>query len=132
MSSPAFHFLAIRHYQIVDRTWQPALNIYETEHQIIVVADLAGIDTNDLILEVEANMVRIQGQRQPHPPEDLRRIHRMEIGAGPFNVEINLPVLIDPQQVTSRYQQGLLEITLPLAKQPARRVAIGGIESEEA
>ncbi|NJK79225.1 MAG: Hsp20/alpha crystallin family protein [Chloroflexaceae bacterium] len=129
MKKPTFRFLAIRHYQVFDeRDWQPALNMYETDQAVIIVAELAGIDPADLTLEVEANMVRIQGQRQPNAPEDLRRIHRMEMGFGHFAVEVILPTLIDPTRAESRYRNGLLEILLPLAKQPARRIAIASVE----
>lgn len=123
---PGFRFLAIRHYHIVEqRDWQPALNMYETEQAIVIVAELAGIDRKDLIIDVEPNVVRIQGIRQPVTFDDMRRIHRMEIAAGPFQIEAMLPNLIDPELARSQYDHGLLKIVLPLAQRPSRRLVIG-------
>lgn len=129
---PGYHFLAIRHYQIVgQRDWQPALNIYETDKAIHIVAELAGVDPNTVFIDVEPNIVRIEGMRQLDTPADLRRIHRMEITAGPFQIEATLQTLVDPDQARSQYENGLLEIVLPLAKRASRRVAISGTEGED-
>lgn len=127
---PSFHFLAIRHYHVLSqRDWQPALNIYETEHAMLLVIELAGIDIETLHIEAESNLVRIQGVRPSLPVHELRRIHRMEISAGAFQIEVPLTVAIDPDHARSRYHNGLLEITLPLLKQQARRVSIN-VEEE--
>jgi HSP20 family molecular chaperone IbpA len=123
---PGFRFLAIRHYHIVDqRDWQPALNIYQTDQTLVVVAELAGVERQSLDIEVEPNMLRIQGMRPMDTPDELRRVHRMEIAAGPFQIEAELPVLVNPEQASSQYENGLLEVVLPLAQRTARRVSIG-------
>jgi HSP20 family molecular chaperone IbpA len=130
--SQQFRFLAIRHYNIVgQRDWQPALNIYETEQDIIIVIELAGIDPNTLFIDAEPGRVRIEGVRQFTPPEGLRRIHQMEIASGAFQISTTLSALIDPEQAHSHYHHGLLEVVLPLAKQPPRRVALTSEEGEE-
>ncbi len=136
---PGYHFLAIRHYQIVgQRDWQPALNIYETEQAIHIVVELAGVDPNTVFVDVEPNIIRIEGVREFEPPAGLRRIHRMEITAGPFQIEATLQTLVDPDQARSEYHNGLLEVVLPLAKRASRRVSLtdtsetGGGEAEGA
>jgi HSP20 family molecular chaperone IbpA len=127
-----FRFLAVRHYQIAgQRDWQPALNMYETDDALYIVVELAGIDPNVLLIDVETNLIRIEGIRQPEPPDGLCRIHRMEIAAGPFQIETALPVPVDPDQAHSQYKNGLLEIVLPLVKQAPRRVAISSTEGEK-
>jgi HSP20 family molecular chaperone IbpA len=128
---PAFRFLAIRHYQAVgQRDWQPALNMYETDDSIVVIVEAAGISAENLTIEVESSMVRIQGVRETVAPEHARRLHRMEIAAGPFQLEVPLSTAVDPQQAHSRYRSGLIEIVLPLVRQPARRVEISNTEGE--
>jgi HSP20 family molecular chaperone IbpA len=128
---PGFRFLAIRHYHIVDqRDWQPALNIYQTDSTLVVVAELAGVERQSLDIEVEPNMLRIQGVRPMDTPDELRRVHRMEIAAGPFQIEAELPVLVNPEQASSDYNNGLLEVVLPLAQRTARRVSIGSTEGD--
>jgi HSP20 family molecular chaperone IbpA len=126
---PSFRFLAIRHYQIVEqRDWQPALNMYETDDVIIIVAELAGVEPEELAIDVEPNLVRIQGTRQFTTPDTLRRVHRIEIAAGPFQIEARLPALINPESARSNFQHGLLEIVLPLAQRSPRRLSIGSGE----
>jgi HSP20 family molecular chaperone IbpA len=128
---PGFRFLAIRHYHIVDqRDWQPALNIYQTDSTLVVVAELAGVERQSLDIEVEPNMLRIQGVRPMDTPDELRRVHRMEIAAGPFQIEAELPVLVNPEQASSHYNNGLLEVVLPLAQRTARRVSIDSTEGD--
>jgi HSP20 family protein len=123
---PGFRFLAIRHYKIVDQQdWQPSLNMYETDEAIMIVVELAGITPDALAIDVEPNMIRIQGERTLSAPENLRRVHRMEIASGPFQIVAVLPALVEPDQARSDFHHGLLEIVLPLAQRSPRRLSIG-------
>lgn len=122
---PDYHIFTVRPYAIFEqRSWQPALNLYETEQAVVVVAEVAGVDLDSLQIDVQPNMVIIQGLRRVIPPEHLRRIDRMEITPGPFRINIPLNVPIDPEQTESHYNHGLLQVVLPLARRPAQRVAI--------
>lgn len=120
------HVLTIRYPFVVfeQRSWQPFLNIYETEQALVVVVELAGVDPSSLNIDVEAHLVRIRGSRNVRPPDDLRRIDRMEITSGPFHIEIPLNRAVNPQQTESYYQQGLLQIVLPFTRHSTQRVVI--------
>ncbi len=120
------HVLTIRYPFVVfeQRSWQPFLNIYETEQALVVVVELAGVDPSSLNIDVEAHLVRIRGNRNVRPPDDLRRIDRMEITSGPFHIEIPLNRAVNPQQTESYYQQGLLQIVLPFTRHSTQRVVI--------
>lgn len=127
---PGFHVFTIRYPYVIfeQRAWQPALNIYETEHALIIVAELAGIDPRNLNINVEANLVLVEGMRQLLPPEGLQRIDRMEITSGPFRIEIPLHVVVDTEGAESHYHHGLLEIVLPFARRATQRVVINVTE----
>lgn len=120
------HVLTIRYPFVVfeQRSWQPFLNIYETEQALVIVAELAGVDPNHLAIDVEAHLVRIRGSRNVVPPDHLRRIDRMEITSGPFHIEIPLNRAVNPQQTESYYHQGLLHIVLPFMWHSSQRVVI--------
>ncbi len=120
------HVLTIRYPFVVfeQRSWQPFLNIYETEQALVVVVELAGVDPSSLNIDVEAHLVRIRGNRNVRPPDHLRRIDRMEITSGPFHIEIPLNRAVNPQQTESYYQQGLLQIVLPFTRHSTQRVVI--------
>jgi HSP20 family protein len=106
------------------RPWRPPLNIYETDHGIRLVAELAGIDLDDLSVQVHPTNVQIRGMRQVAPPAGLRRIQRIEITSGPFQVEVPLATPIDPDRTEANYRNGLLDIWLPFAQQVIQRVVV--------
>jgi HSP20 family molecular chaperone IbpA len=106
------------------RPWRPQLNIYETEQGIQLVAELAGIALDDLRVHVHPTAVQIQGTRQMPAPPGLRRIQRMEITSGPFQVELPLATPIDPDRTEAVYRDGLLGIWLPFANQVTQRVVV--------
>lgn len=101
-----------------------ALNMYETDQCLVIVAELAGVRLETLSVEVASDRVHIQGIRQVDPPAGLVRIHRLEIAAGPFDIQVPLHVAVDTENVTSRFENGLLEVVLPLLKHPPQRIAI--------
>lgn len=130
---PTFQFVAVRHYHLFEqRDWQPALNIYETTQEVVLVVELAGIDPKHLVIDAEPDKVRIQGQRHARPPANLRRIHRMEMVGGTFQIEVALAVMIDPEHAGSRYQNGLLEIRLPLAQHTPQHITIDAEQATNA
>jgi HSP20 family protein len=104
------------------RPWQPALNVYETEQSMLIVAELAAVDPANLTIDVHPMHVDIRGIRQLNVPAQLRRIQRMEIAAGAFQIEVPLNVPIDPEQAEARYTNGLLEIRLPFAQHLVQQV----------
>jgi HSP20 family protein len=106
------------------RHWRPPLNIYETEQGIQMIAELAGVALDDLQVHVHPSNVQIQGTRQVAAPAGLRRIQRMEIVSGPFQVEVPLTTPIDPDRAEARYGNGLLDIWLPFANHVAQRVVV--------
>lgn len=110
------------------RSWHPPLNVYETDEGLVIVADLAGVNLTDLQVHVKPTLIVVQGQRQLSPPPGLRRIHRMEIGAGRFELEVPLAMPIDPERAEGHYRNGLLEIILPYASDPPRQVVVIHIE----
>ena len=106
------------------RPWRPPLNIYETDHGIKLVADLAGISLDELSVQVHPTNLQISGMRQVAPPAGLRRIQRIEITSGPFQVEVPLATPIDPDRTQANYANGLLDIWLPFTQQVIQRVVV--------
>jgi len=110
--------------QFEQRAWRPPVNIYETEQGIEVVVELAGVALDDLHVHVHPTNIQIQGTRQMAVPPALRRVHRMEIVGGPFQIELPLTITIDPEQAVAQYTNGLLDIHLPFANQSTQRVVV--------
>lgn len=97
--------------------WQPATNVYEAATSYLICVDLAGVDEQEVDVEVrDGRRVMLQGRRaRPTPvdPPDRLSIHVMEIDEGPFRREIELPVAVDVDAVEATYRKGYLWISLP-------------------
>ncbi|WP_322815734.1 Hsp20/alpha crystallin family protein [Chloroflexus sp.] len=117
--------------QFDTRPWTPPLNVFETDREMILVIELAGVDPATLQIEAYPELVRIAGARQLTLPTGLRRLHRMEIAAGVFQIEVPFERLIDPEQTSARSVHGLLEIRLPFAGRALRQVVIPVLEGEQ-
>lgn len=97
----------------MERGWKPMVDMYETEEEIVITFDLAGISTNDVKLLLHGNNLIIRGIRREPNRAGKRHFHKMEIDFGPFERKIELPTRIDPTRVIKRYSQGFYEIRLP-------------------
>ncbi len=93
--------------------WRPAVNVYETEEAVVVLAELAGIAPEKTIVQLEPSQLVIQGQRQGILPKTVQTFHQLEIWSGPFAFEVSLPRPINPGQAKASYHDGLLEVWLP-------------------
>ena len=92
---------------------RPALDVYETDDSLVVLAELAGISPDDIVIQLQPGHLLIQGQRRDILPETVRKLHQVEIWSGSFSVDVALPDGLDVGAATSRYCSGLLEVTLP-------------------
>lgn len=102
-------------------TPQPPMDIYETDREYIVYADLAGVDAQSFSVVVDGHQVRIHGRRYLPPHKDIACVHQLEIEVGVFDRTVSLPGGVDVERVTSAYTNGILQITLP------KRVARGRV-----
>lgn len=92
--------------------WLPAVDVYETEGEIYVYVDTAGVDMNNLKVAVEENRVTISGQRQNPIRGNLCRIHQLEIEHGFFKRTISFPITVDVSATSTRYINGILEVRM--------------------
>ena len=93
--------------------WLPAVDVYETEDEIYVCVDIAGIDLNNMSVSIAKNNVIVSGNRQLPIRKNLCRVHQLEIEHGFFERTISFPVPVDVTDLSSRCVNGILEIRLP-------------------
>jgi HSP20 family protein len=93
--------------------WQPQVDIYENERDVILVVEAAGVRRADLKVLVDPPVVRIFGQRDDLSPTPGARVHRMEIERGGFSRAFRIGPAFDPQGVSAQRRDGLLIVTLP-------------------
>lgn len=98
--------------------WKPRTDVYETDHELLVHMDIAGMRAEDFRVEFNDGILTISGERTAARQQGKRHYHAMEVQIGPFERRFRLPVVVDPASICATYQQGFLEIRL--AKQPPR------------
>jgi HSP20 family protein len=97
--------------------WRPDTDVWETAESVEIVLDLAGVEDDDLEVQLFANAVVVEGQRRLPGCAPGAVYHAAGIRQGPFQVQVPLPAPVDAERVSARFERGLLRITLP------RRVA---------
>jgi HSP20 family protein len=99
-------------FKLSDRTWNPSMDMYETPEEIMIVAEIAGVEKEELEVEINAKAVRISGNRKEIPRARSANYRLAEIRYGGFERILFLPSLVDPEVVSASYVNGLLQIRL--------------------
>ena len=95
------------------RTWQPAIDVYETDENVVVLVELAGIKDDEIEVLVQNNTIIVRGMRRDIKQGIKRTYSQMEILWGPFERDFTLSVNVDAERVEAFYEAGFLEIVLP-------------------
>jgi len=106
-------------FTLSERTWKPPMDMNETPEEVIIVAEIPGVDKDDLEVEISSKAVRIKGNRYAKHCSGNATYRLAELQYGHFERILFLPAPIDPGVVSAAYQNGLLEIRL--AKQPPEK-----------
>jgi HSP20 family protein len=96
----------------------------------IVTAEIAGMDPNDIALQIEGRKLFLAGKRNPDPGGDGEVYQQIEIERGSFRRMVELGADVQAEAIKARYEDGMLRVELPLAVRPDRRQAVP-IESGE-
>lgn len=102
------------------RTWTPQMDIYETPEEIVIRAEIAGVDKENLEVEISSKALKIFGRRNELPCADNATYRLAEIQYGGFERILYLPTPIDIDRVTTSFSNGFLEIRL--TKLPRERI----------
>ena len=92
--------------------WKPSMDIYETNDEIIIIAEVAGVGKEDLDVEINNRAVKIRGKRLGTPPAASATYRLAEIQYGLFERILYLPTPIDSNNVSASFLNGLLKIRL--------------------
>jgi HSP20 family protein len=99
-------------FTIAEQKWKPQMDIYETPDEIIIMGEIAGVNKEDLELEISSKAVRVQGNRTQSPRIDNAKYRLAEIQYGKFERVLYLPSPIDPEVVSASYANGFLQVRL--------------------
>jgi HSP20 family protein len=104
-------------FALSDRSWRPPMDMYETRNEVVILAEIGGVDKEDLEVEISSKAVRVQGCRLAPSCSQECTYRLAEIQYGRFERILFLPSPIDPEKVTATSKNGFLEIRL--VKRPA-------------
>ncbi|HVV90787.1 MAG TPA: Hsp20/alpha crystallin family protein [Solirubrobacterales bacterium] len=122
------------------RRWVPPMDLAETDDQLVLRADLPGMERDDIDIEVKDNVLTISGERKAEHEKKGEGFHRIERSFGRFSRSLGLPRGIDAKSVTANFENGVLEVRMPKPEErKATRVEIatearahdGGTEAVE-
>ena len=94
-------------------SWAPAVDIYETEHELVVKADLPEVDSKDLDIRVENNLLTIRGERKFEKKVNEENYLRVERAYGSFSRSFSLANTVNSEAIKADYQNGALTLTIP-------------------
>jgi HSP20 family protein len=96
-------------------SWMPMVDIYETDDEIVVNAEIPGIDSEDITVKVSENSLIIKGERKLEKGLREENYHLIERNHGRFQRAFSLPVEVDHENAQAVFRDGVLEIVLPKA-----------------
>ena len=113
--------------------WAPAVDLAETDSEIVLTADLPGLGEDDIEIEIEDGVLSISGEREDRRVSDGKGYRRVERRFGRFSRAVRLPRDTDPEKIDARFDNGVLEVRIakPEARKPHRvEIGAGEIEAE--
>lgn len=102
-----------RFFHMPGEAWNPPVDVYETEKDLVIIADLAGVVPESLRISFEIGVLKISGRRESFANASHTKCHQIEIDFGSFQKEIHIPFALEANSATSQYKAGLLKIRLP-------------------
>ena len=94
-------------------TWAPAVDIYESENELVLKADIPDVNEKDLDVRIENNMLTIQGERKFEQKVKEDNYLRVERTYGAFSRSFSLPNTVNTEAIKADYQNGVLTVELP-------------------
>ena len=94
-------------------SWSPAVDIYETESEIIVQAELPGMERKEIELSLENNVLTLKGDRRFEKEGKDENYHRIERSYGSFTRAFSIPAMVNEEEIKADYKEGVLAILLP-------------------
>jgi len=98
-------------------SWSPSVDIFETENEVVIKAELPGMEANDIDIKLENNVLMLRGDRRFEKETKNENYHRVERSYGNFTRSFSLPAFVDDSKVHAEYKNGLLRIVLPKKEQ---------------
>jgi HSP20 family protein len=107
-------------------TWLPAVDVWETDNELVLSFDLPGIPEDKIAVELDDNVLTVSGERERTQEHSNERFYRFERRYGTFSRSATLPTGVTDQDITANYKDGVLEVRVPKPEeQKPKRIQVG-------
>ncbi|MFA5183339.1 MAG: Hsp20/alpha crystallin family protein [Syntrophales bacterium] len=93
--------------------WTLAMDVAETAEQVVVKAEVPGIDPKDINISLQGDVLTVKGEKKSEREEKKESYHLVERSYGAFSRSVALPAAVDADKVEAKYEKGVLTITCP-------------------
>jgi HSP20 family protein len=117
--------------QIMRGAWNPSVDIFENQNQIVLEAELPGMKPENVEISIENNVLTLHGERKFEKKDEGDNFHRVERSYGSFTRSFTLPPTVSSENATAEFENGVLRLTLAKREEAKpRRIEIKGASSE--
>ncbi len=107
-------------------TWLPAVDVWETDDELVLSFDLPGIPEDQISVELDDTVLTVSGQREREEQQSGERFYRYERRFGTFQRSVSLPPGVNEDDIKATYRNGVLEVRVPKPEeQKPKRIQIG-------
>jgi HSP20 family protein len=96
-----------------NRPWSPAVDIFESENELVFKADVPDVELKDIDVRVENQTLTLTGERKFEKSDAVKGYHRLERSYGNFVRSFAVPNAFDTDNINATYRNGVLTVTLP-------------------
>ena len=101
--------------------WLPSLDVAETKNELVVKAEVPGMDAKDIDISLSDGMLTIKGEKKQEKEEKEADYHLVERSYGAFTRSIQLPSEVQSDKISASYKNGILKITLPKSEEAKKK-----------
>ncbi len=99
----------------------PALDVSETNNEVIVKAEIPGMEPNDIDISLADGILTIRGEKKQEKEEKEENYHLIERSYGTFSRSVQLPRDVQSENIKAAYKNGVLKITLPKSEEAKKK-----------
>jgi HSP20 family protein len=101
--------------------WLPSLDVSETKNDLVIKAELPGMDSKDIDISLSNGFLTIKGEKKQEKEEKDENYHLIERGYGTFTRSVRLPREVQSDKITASFKNGVLRVTLPKSEEAKKK-----------
>jgi HSP20 family protein len=104
-----------------DREWLPSVDVSETKNDLVIKAEMPGLDPKDIDISMNNGYLTIKGEKKNGKEEKDENYHLIERSYGSFTRSVRLPREVQSDKITASFKNGILKITLPKSEEAKKK-----------